>query len=228
MLWYRSWLETRSRFLIGLALATCSAAATVLLYPQVLKLLPSVPREADGELGRRIRESLELARTFDGYVLAEWFRENLRQLATLFAILLGAATLFARGATFTLSLPFTRRRLIGVRAATGLAELFVLVVLPSLLIPLLAPAIGQSYGAGAALLHAGRLFVAVSVFYALALLLSTIFLDIWRPVLIALAAALVFGLFRAVSAEWWFLVASGAVAAGLYGGAVANVMRRDF
>ena len=228
MLWYKSWLETRSRFLIGLGLVICSAAATVLVYPRVLELLPSVAQNAEGELGRRIRESLELARTFDGYVLAEWFRENLRQLATLFAILLGAATLFTRGAAFTLSLPFSRQRLIGVRAATGLAELFAIVLIPSMLIPLLAPAIGQTYGLGAALLHGARVFVAVSVFYALALLLSTIFLDLWRPVLIAIAVALIFGLFRAVSAEWWFLVASGAVAAGLYGGAVANVARRDF
>ena len=228
MLWTKSWLETRSRFLIGVALTLCSAAATVLMYPRVLELLPAVPRNVEGELGRRIRESVELARTFGGYIGEEWFRNNLRQLATLFAILLGAAGLFARGATFTLSLPFSRQRLIGVRAAVGLGELFVLVLVPSLLVPILAPAIGQSYGLDAALLNGVRVFVAVSVFYALALLLSTIFLDSWRPVLIALAVAFVFSVFRAVSAEWWFLFASGIVAAGLYGGAVANVARRDF
>ena len=33
MLWYKSWLETRWRFLIGLALLMLSAAGTVLYYP---------------------------------------------------------------------------------------------------------------------------------------------------------------------------------------------------
>ena len=40
MLWYKSWLETRWRFLIGLALLMLSACGTVLAYPAVQELLP--------------------------------------------------------------------------------------------------------------------------------------------------------------------------------------------
>ncbi len=40
MLWYKSWLETRWRFVIGLVLLMFSAASTVFTYPEVIKLIP--------------------------------------------------------------------------------------------------------------------------------------------------------------------------------------------
>ena len=64
MLWYKSWLETRWRFLIGLVLLMLSAATTVFSYPQVVKLLPMVPKiHLGGEIGRRVAEAIELAKT---------------------------------------------------------------------------------------------------------------------------------------------------------------------
>ena len=251
MLWHKSWLETRWRFLIGLGLLFCSASVMVFSYPQVLKLMPLVPTNVGGALGEKIRESAELAQTFRGFVWSSWFRENDRQLVTLFAILLGTATLLwpSGGALFTLSLPVSRQRLLAVRAATGLAELFVLALLPTLLIPLLAPAIGQSYGVGAALVHGACLFIVAAVFFNFAFLLSTIFSDPWRPLLIAVAAAIALALvgrfipftalnlFGVMSAESYFrhgtvpwvgLLAAGAIAAALYYAAVANLVRRDF
>jgi ABC-type transport system involved in multi-copper enzyme maturation permease subunit len=49
-------------------------------------------------------------------------------------------------AAFTLSLPVTRMRLLGVRAATGLLEVIVLSFLPAMLIPTLSPLLaGQNY-----------------------------------------------------------------------------------
>lgn len=251
MLWYKSWLETRWRFLIGLALLLCSAASTVLIYPRVLELMPQVPTNVGGELGRRIREAAELAREYRGYVWSQWFRQNLTQFATLFAVLLGTAGLLSHsgGALFTLSLPVSRSRLLAVRAATGLAELSILAFLPSLMIPLLSPAIGQSYGLGNTLVHSICLFVAASVFFSLAFLLSTAFSDPWRPLLIALGIAFAFALidqvsqssafsiFRVMSAEAWFrggqvpwggLLASAVVSAALYYGAIVNMARRDF
>ena len=62
MIWYKSWLDTRSRFLVGLVLLVLSACGTVFYYPQVLKLMPMANTiEASGELGRRIREGVALA-----------------------------------------------------------------------------------------------------------------------------------------------------------------------
>jgi ABC-2 type transport system permease protein len=251
MLWYKSWLETRWRFLVGLGLLLCAAAAAVLTYPQVLKLLPQVPANVDGVLGERIREAAELARSFRGYVWSSWFRQNLSEGATLFAVLLGTASLLSLsgGALFTLSLPVSRRRLVGVRAATGLAELFVLVLIPSLLMPLLAPAIGEHYALGSALIHGLCLFIAASVFFSLALLLSTVFGDLWRPLLIALAVAFAlvlvdqflpspaWSLYDVMSGEayyrtgrlpWGGLLAASAVSAALHSAAVFSFDRRDF
>jgi hypothetical protein len=252
MLWYKSWLETRWRFLIGLALLICSALSTVFTYPQVLRLLPMVPAHLDGEIGRRVREAAELARSFRGYVWSGWFRQNLPQTWTLFAVLIGTGGLLSHssggGTLFTLSMPVSRKRLLGVRSATGLIELFVLAFVPTLFIPLFSPAVGQHYGIGSALTHSACLFIAGSVFFSLASLLSTMFNDIWRPLLIALGAAIVisiierasqvsFGIFHVMHGESYFrsgalpwagLLASAALSVVMQYGAAINIARRDF
>ncbi len=249
MIWYKSWLETRWRFLIGLALLLCSAAGSVLVYPEVLRLLPALPVNLTGELGRRVREAADLARSFRGYVWSNWFRQNLSHGVTLFAALLGTAGLLSNsgGTLFTLSLPLSRRRLLAVRAATGLAELFILTIVPSLLLPVLASAVGASYSVADALIHSLCAFVAASLFFCLAFLLSTVFDDPWRPLLIALGVALLvlivdqvssnYSVFRVMSGETWFrsgrlpwsgLLATASLSALLCGGAVVNFARRDY
>jgi len=255
MLWYKSWLETRSRFLIGLILLICSAAGSVLAYRRVMELMPLVPTmQAGGEIGRRIREAAELARTYRGYIWSQWYRQMPTQMGTLFAVLLGTGGLFSQsiggGTLFTLSLPVSRTRLLAVRTGTGLAELFALAFVPSLVIPLFSPAVGQSYSLVNVLAHGVCLFVAGCVFYSLAVLLSTIFGDVWRPLLLTCAAAFAlaladlvsretaaFSLFRVMNAETYFrtgqlpwagLAASVAISAGLLYGATVNFARKDF
>ncbi len=255
MLWYKSWLETRWRFLIGLALLIFSTAATVLAYPELIKLLPLVPKlDLSGEIGRKVAESMELARDYRGYVWSQWFLKNMPQMWALFAVLLGTGGLLSQasggGALFTLSLPASRNRLLGVRAATGLAELLVLAFVPSLLLPVLSPAIGQTYGLGDALIHSACLFIAGTVFFSLAFLLCTVFSGVWRPMLIVLCVATVlallgqvfrdlshYSLFRVMSAETYFrggglpwqgLLASAAASAAMLYGATINIARRDF
>jgi len=255
MLWYKSWLETRWRFMIGLVLLMLSATSAVLIYPQVVKLLPMVSTaELSGEMARRVAESAELARNYRSYVWSHWFSANMRQMWTLFAVLLGTGGLLAQsaggGALFTLSLPVSRNRLLGVRAATGLAELLVLAFVPSLLIPVLSPTIGQAYGVGDALVHSACMFLAGSVFFSLAFLLSTVFSDVWRPLLIVLCAAIVlalseaffpdlsrYGLFRVMSGEkyfrgdglpWLGLLAGTALSAAMLYAASKKIARLDF
>jgi ABC-2 type transport system permease protein len=223
----------------------------VFTYPRVQELMPLVSDiDVGGDLGRRIREAAELSREYRGYVWSQGFRQNLAQMVTLFAVLLGTGGPVAGSAAlFTLSLPLSRRRLASVRAATGLGELFVLALLPSLLIPLLSPLIGESYGVGAALVHAFCLFVAGGVFFSLAFLLSSVFADLWRPLLIALTIAFAlallelfgdlsqFGLYRVMSADLYFqtgqapwigLLASGAASAALLSAATVTITNRDF
>jgi hypothetical protein len=150
---------------------------------------------------------------------------------------------------FTLSLPVSRRRLLGVRAVVGLAELLALALLPSLLIPLLSPAIGETYGVVETLIHGACLFIVATLFFTFAFLLSTYFGDPWRPWLIALALAFAvalleqasglraYGVFGAMSGEsyfrsgdlpWGGLLGTSAVSAAFYYGAWLSFGRRDF
>jgi hypothetical protein len=252
MLWYKCWLETRWRFLIGLALMCCSAAGVVLFWPKVMELMPLASSiDVGGEIGRRIKESVEVSREYRGYVWSHWFGENGIELATLAAVVLGVGGLLSRpSALFTLSLPISRNRLFTTRAAAGLAELLVLSLIPSLFIPLLSPAVGKNYSIGNAMVHSVCLFIGAAVFFSLALLLSTVFTDLWRPLLMALLAAVVlglseqlirdlhgYGLFRVMRAEAYFrngefpwrgLLACAAASAAMLYGAAINLARRDF
>src|SRR5437867_797909 len=137
MLWYKAWLDTRWRFLTGLALLVMLAAGTVYGYRFVEELLPlSRQVEAAAATSPLIRRALEIQREYRGYVWWQAFRQNLSQMATLFAVLIGSGALLAQGsgasALFTLSLPVSRHRLVAVRAATGLAELLALAFVPAL------------------------------------------------------------------------------------------------
>jgi ABC-type multidrug transport system fused ATPase/permease subunit len=255
MLWYKSWLETRWRFVIGLVLLMFSAGSTVFTYPEVVKLISGLPTpELGGALGRRVNETLELARDYRGYIWSQWFRQNLIQMWGVFAVLLGTGGLVtqasAGGALFTLSLPVSRNRLVGVRAATGLVELAVLAFVPPLLVPLFSIAIGQNYAVSDALVHGACMFIAGTMFFSLTFLLSTVFNDTWRPALIVFCAAVVLGVldlmlretpalsvvrlmsgetyFRSGSLPWPGLLASVAVSLTLLYGASRNVAKRDF
>ena len=255
MLWYKTWLETRSRFLAGLAVLVLSAGSTVLVYPQVAQLLPAVPEtQLQGAFGRQMREAVELSRTYQGYVWLEWFTNNLPKLWVLFAVMLGAGGLLSQasrgGAMFTLSLPVSRERLLGIRAGAALSELLILAIVPSLLVVLMSPSVGQSYSLVDALVYSVCLFIAGTVLFSLTFLLSTVFDDIWRPALIVVGMATCvsfmeqaiqgvsrYSLFGVMSAESYFrdgavpwmglLITASASAAMLYLARI-NMARHDF
>ena len=94
------------------------------------------------------------------------------------------------------------------------------------------------------------LFVAGSAFYCLALLLSTVFNDLWRPLLITCMAAVLLalgeqvlrsesmgGIFRVMTAQTYFqngalpwlgLIVSLVFSSVMLYGAAANIARKDF
>ena len=255
MLWYKAWLETRWRFLIGFAIMILSVMGTVFAYPRVEQLLPLVPTiNTGGIVGQRLREIAELSHTYGGYIWAQWLRQNMIQQLSLFSALLGTGGLLSQasggGGLFTLSLPVSRDRLLEIRAAAGLAELLVLALVPSFVLPLMSPAVGQSFGVGAVLAHGVCAFVASTVLFSAATLLSTVFTDVWRPALIVCAVAAGLGIlepffgeraryslfgimdgesyFRGDGLPWLGLLASAAVSAAMWYAASRNLARQDF
>jgi ABC-2 type transport system permease protein len=200
MLWYKAWRDTRWRFLIGLGLLICTGLVSVLIYNSVRGELGLVLiAGAKGPLADEINRVNQLSGTFRGYIWAQFISQNVSHLWIVFAVLLGAEAPLSqrRAAAFTLSLPVSRRRLCSVRMATDLAELGVLALIPMLLVVLLAPAVGQTYALSDALVHAMHMIAGGAVFYCLALLLSTVFDDRWRPIIIPLAVAFIIVLCKA-------------------------------
>jgi hypothetical protein len=251
MVWQKAWLDTRWRFITGLVLLLVLACGTIVDYHAVQQILPrtSISFDVSTAVGRTLQDALETQRDYRGFVWWQWFRQNLAQLWTLFAILLGTGGLLARstgdGALFALTLPASRRQILGARVLVGLGELAVLAMVPSLLIPVMSPAIGEHYSAVDALVHAGCLVVAGSIWFVLTVLLSTLFRDIWRPMLLAGCAALLlagaefatgFGPFHVMNATAYFrtrelpvigLLLTAMVTAGLWFAADRSYQTRD-
>jgi hypothetical protein len=250
MLWHKAWIDTRWRFFIGLALLLVLACGSSLSFPRVRDFLGAMqlPAVADEEAAAAFRESLELVRTFRGYAWSQWFSQSFPGLVTLMAALLGSGSPLVKGgsgALFSLALPVSRGRWIGTRFGIALAELFVLALAPSLAFAVLAPVVGEQFAVTEALAYGLSAFAGASLFLALAVLLSTSFTDVWRPLLFtcvgAVALAMLvpydYGLFQAMGGHSFFrtgtlawpeLLVSAAAAAGLVYAAAANIARRDF
>ena len=257
MLWHKAWRETRGRFISAMIILTVLAGSNVYEYLATQQLLPSLSvsteapaAEATG-LGRMIREAIEIQKDFRGFVWYQAISQNLTQMGVFFAVLLGCGGLLhesSKGsALFTLSLPVTRRRLLGARTATGLAQLVALSIIPPLAISVLAPTVGQRFSVVDALAHGVCLFFVAAVFYSLAAFLSTLFSDLWRPLLIAIGIALavafvsfavpqinIFSVmngetyFRTGSLPWMGFVTSAVIATALLYSAAETLERQDF
>jgi len=251
MLAYKTWLDTRWRFLIGFGLLTIIAFGTVFNYPTVQRLIPAAEKlDTTGPLSQMIKDAVELQRTFRGFVWSQWVSQNFSQLWTLFAILLGSGGLLSQAsggpAQFMLSLPVSRNQVLWSRVMMSLGELLAMALLPFLLIPLCAPAVGQSYSVADSLIHGACMFTAGTVFFSLAIFLSTLFADIWRPLLITCTVAVLLGVaervvgvglfevmraesyFRGSAVPWAGLLTSGTISAALLYGASMNFARQDF
>jgi ABC-2 type transport system permease protein len=254
MLWRKAWLETRGRFIAGLLILTVMAGAKVYEYVITLQMMPQAESLLSGNnspLGAALRDAIAVQREFRGFIWYTTFRDNLTQMGVLFAVLLGCGGLLSEArkgsALFTLSLPVTRRELLKVRTMTGLAQCLAITMLPPLVLPVLAPAVGQHFSVIDALAHGLCLFFVAALFFSLASFLSTMFGDIWRPLLIAVFVACVaaaaqfvapeLGLFRVMSGEtyfrtgvlpWMGILTTAVLASALLYGAAESLERVDF
>jgi ABC-type transport system involved in multi-copper enzyme maturation permease subunit len=257
MLWHKAWRETRWRFVSAIVILTLLSGSDVYEYLLLQRMMPQLAERAEaaiadaGLLGAAIQEAIELQKTFRGFIWYNTFRDNLTNLGVLFAILLGCGGLVnesSKGsALFTLSLPVTRRQLLTARAGAGLAQLFAIAMIPPLVIPLLAPTVGQQFSILDALAHGLCIFVVAAVFFSLAAFLSTLFRDIWRPLLIGIGIACALAVasfvvpqlaifsvmsgesyFRTGSLPWTGFLISAVIATALLYSAAETLERRDF
>ncbi len=253
MLWYKAWLETRWRFLTGLVLGVVLCAVVVFTQPLTENMQINMP-DLGEELNRMVQEALRLASTYPGYIWSQWFGKNMLQLWSFFAVLIGVGGIVTEGARgsaqWTLSLPVTRRKLFGVRAGVGALELLALAVVPSLLIPLLSRSIGKTYPVSDVLIYSLILFVGGLSVYSLALLLSTVFAEQLKAIIIGVVLVFGTGLLALFDARlapytvatlmsgqeyfktgvlpWAALAAYTALAAAFYALALRLLERRDF
>jgi ABC-type transport system involved in multi-copper enzyme maturation permease subunit len=257
MLLHKAWLETRWRFISALVILTMLSASSVFSYfanSRLMSELATTPVPAAAEaspLGAAIREAIELQKEFRGFIWYRTFRDNLTNMGVFFAILLGCGGLLSEtskgSALFTLSLPVTRKQLIGARATTGLLQCLAIAMVPPLVLPILAPAIGERFGIVDALAHGLCIFFVGALFFSLASFLSTLFADIWRPMLIALGIACAIAIvsfvvpqlalfsvmsgesyFRTGTLPWTGLLTSAVLATALLYSAAETLERRDF
>jgi ABC-type transport system involved in multi-copper enzyme maturation permease subunit len=257
MLWQKAWLETRWRFVSALIILTVLAGGTIFDYLATERLLPRIsvtspsPAAETTGLAGAIREAVEVQKDFRGFVWFNAFRQNMTQMGVLFAVLLGCGGLLSESskgsALFTLSLPVTRKQLLGARTGLGLAQLLAISVIPPLAISVLAPLVGQRFSPVDALAHGLCIFVVAAVFFSLASFLSTLFGDIWRPLLITLGIACALAIaslavpqvnifsvmngeayFRTGSLPWAGMLVSAVLATALLYSAAETLERRDF
>ena len=172
MLWYKMWRESRIRFAI-------SAVALLWLCGAVVLLQRQVRAHADEPL------------SYAHYIWSAVYKANVLDLYILLVIVLGLGGVlqerYQGTVWFTLSLPVSRWRLTGARAAMGMAQVVVLALLPALLIPMLSPYVGEAYpftrGLQFGVLWAG----CGTVIFALTLFFSAVMSGAYSPVIASVA-----------------------------------------
>jgi hypothetical protein len=157
MLWYKAWLETRSRFII--AIIGCTALCSMWIV-EFSKLTPS---------SREVRGLFYLLHAIHEVLAFIWL------LSVILLMMGGLLQEHAVGSSpFTLALPVSRFRLMSVRIVMGLAQAFALTVVPWLVMLFVSGAGGKTYPISQMGFHVFLLWSGGMVFVALAVLVSSI------------------------------------------------------
>jgi ABC-2 type transport system permease protein len=157
VLWYKTWLETRVRFVI------CLVGMTVLCWYPVHDDIHWAQPETT------LRYYYASVHSGHGMLGALWL------VAVIFLVMGGLLREKAVGAAaFTLALPFSRARLMGVRIATGMMEAIVLILVPSAAICMEADMFGKPYPMPQVWFHLVLLISGGMVPFVIALLIASL------------------------------------------------------
>jgi len=154
MLWYKAWLETRSRFLVSLV---------------GMVALPSYWVFHEDGLGTRLDWYYRTLHNGHGLLSAMWV------LAVILLMMGGLLREKAAGtSSFTLALPVSRAHLMRVRILFGLAQAMTLIIIPWGVMFLVAAATGNANSVSQAFFYVILLAGGGVVFFAVALLVSSV------------------------------------------------------
>jgi hypothetical protein len=162
MLLYKSWLESRFRFLGGLSLVILTVSRTVWSAPQTISLIQQQMPWQHMSFAKYVWLTI-----YDGSLLAGWI---------CLAVLLGSRGLRKEQSlgvsVFTLSLPVRRGSVLRAQSFVALVELVALGVLPAFLIPGLSRTVGVTFPMTQTLRYAALLICPGVVFHGWSLLVS--------------------------------------------------------
>lgn len=162
MLLYKSWLETRFRFLCGLLLVLTTVSHTILRAPHTLRLVEQqMPWE------HMLFAQYVWLTIYNGSLLAAWI---------VLAVLLSNRGLrkeqSSRVAAFTLSLPVRKGSILQAQSFVTLVELVALGLVPAFLVPWLSFLACLTFPMTQALRYAALLVCTGVVFHGWSLLLA--------------------------------------------------------
>jgi ABC-2 type transport system permease protein len=179
MLWYKAWLESRTRFILSAVTIAGLSVGFVLFHRDGARMFERPP-------------------TYVEYIWDLVYKGSLRELFVVLVLLLGIGGLLRERdfgtVGFTLSLPVSRLRLLSVRAALGLAQVVALSLLPALLIPAISSLTGQLYPWSQALQFALLWAVAGALIFMVGFLSSSLFGGEYTALVVALMGLIMYSL----------------------------------
>jgi ABC-2 type transport system permease protein len=179
MLWYKAWLESRTRFFLGAITIMGLCVGLVLFHRDGARIFDRPP-------------------TYTEYIWELVYKGYVRELFLMLTLLLGVGGLLRERdfgtAGFTLALPVSRLRLVSVRGALGLVEVVALSLLPALMIPALSPLTGKLYPWSQAMQFAVLWAVAGGLIFMMAFIASSLFGGEYTASVVALLGLFVYSI----------------------------------
>jgi ABC-2 type transport system permease protein len=161
MLFYKTWLESRTRFLLS-AIALAALAAVFIIFNHDVRTIVTDHDVSYGE-----------------YIWRGIFKGHVRDVYVILILMLGLGGLDRERShgttTYTLALPVSRWWLVLTRGVTGIVETTVLAFLPAAMVPILSPYIHESYRWSAAMQFAALWTVGGTFIFAMGFISSVLF-----------------------------------------------------
>jgi ABC-type transport system involved in multi-copper enzyme maturation permease subunit len=178
MLWYKSWRETRTVILVGMA-AMAIACVLIVLNQQTM------------------RDHADTPMTYIAYIWKAVYNSVGRDIFVILSIILGSGGLLqerAHGTSgFTLALPVSRGSIVLTRAIIGYFGVLAIAAMPIAVLPIASRYAGQYYPIAQTLGFAALWAAGGAVFYGFTFLLSHHLEGEYTSILLAVPSLMLYG-----------------------------------